>query len=108
MFGYGHYDLAVNALADHLAGRDYVCGPRFNAADVYVGSAVMWGTQFGTLPKLDAFVAYGERLGQRGAYQRGKDEDNRLISEMQDAGEERRDGSRQASASYRALRPLHP
>ena len=24
MFGYGHYDLAVNTLADHLAGRDYV------------------------------------------------------------------------------------
>ena len=46
----------------------------------------MWGTQFGTLPKLDAFVAYAERLGQRDAYRRGKDEDNRLIAEMQAAG----------------------
>ena len=86
MFGYGHYDLAVNTLASHLAGRDYVCGARFTAADVYVGSAVMWGTQFGTLPKLDVFVAYAERLGQREAYKRGKEEDNRLISEMQAAG----------------------
>ena len=86
MFGYGHYDLAVNTLAGHLAGRDYVCGSRFTAADVYVGSAVMWGTQFGTLPKLDVFVAYAERLGQREAYRRGKEEDNRLISEMQAAG----------------------
>ena len=86
MFGYGHYDLAVNTLAGHLAGRDYVCGPRFTAADVYVGSAVMWGTQFGSLPKLDVFVAYAERLGQREAYRRGKEEDNRLISEMQAAG----------------------
>ena len=86
MFGYGHYDLAVNTLADHLAGRDYVCGSRFNAADVYVGSAVMWGTQFGTLPKLDSFVAYAERLSQRDAYRRGKEEDNRLIAEMQAAG----------------------
>ena len=86
MFGYGHYDLAVNTLADHLARRDYVCGPRFNAADVYVGSAVMWGTQFGTLPKLDSFVAYADRLARREAYRRGKEEDNRLISEMQAAG----------------------
>jgi glutathione S-transferase len=86
MFGFGHYDLAVNTLADHLADRDYVCGSRFTAADVYVGSAVMWGTQFGTLPTLDPFTAYAERLSQREAYRRGKDEDNRLISEMQAAG----------------------
>ena len=58
MFGYGNYDLAVNALASHLAQHEYVCGSRFNAADVYVGSAVLWGTQFGTLPKLEPFLAY--------------------------------------------------
>ena len=86
MFGYGNYDLAVNTLADHFAGRDYVCGSRFTAADVYAGSAVMWGTQFGTLPKLGSFAAYAERLSQREAYQRGKQEDNRLIAEMQAAG----------------------
>lgn len=86
MFGYGHYDLAVNTLSDHLASRPYVCGSRFTAADVYVGSAVMWGTQFGTLPKLDSFMAYGERLSQREAYRRGKDEDNQLIAEIQAAG----------------------
>jgi len=86
MFGYGNYDLAVNTFANHLAGRSYVCGERFNAADVYVGSAVMWGTQFGTLPKLEPFIAYAERLGQRDAYKRGKDEDNQLIAEIQAAG----------------------
>ena len=86
MFGFGHYDLAVNTLANHLIGRDYVCGSRFTAADVYLGSAVMWGIQFGTLPKLDPFTAYGERLARREAYQRGKAEDNQLIAEMQTAG----------------------
>jgi len=86
MFGYGNYDLAVNTLADHLAGRDYVCGSRFTAADVYVGSAVLWGVQFGTLPKLDSFSAYADRISQREAYRRGKDEDNQLIAEMQAAG----------------------
>ena len=85
MAGYGNYDLAVNALAGHLAGREFVCGSRFTAADVYVGSSVMWGTQFGTLPALDAFTAYAKRLAARDAYKRGKEIDNQLIAEMQAA-----------------------
>ncbi len=83
MFGYGNYDLAVNTLADYLTRRDYVCGDRFTAADVYVGSQVMWGTQFGTLPSLAPFLAYGERLSDREAYQRAKGIDGQLIAEMQ-------------------------
>ena len=83
MFGYGNYDLAVHTLADHFAGNDYVCGSRFTAADVYVGSQVLWGVQFGTLPRLDPLVAYADRLGQRDPYVRAKAEDNRLIAEMQ-------------------------
>ena len=85
MFGYGSYDLAVNTLADHLARRDYVCGNRFTAADVYVGSQVMWGTQFGTLPSLEPFLDYGTRLSGREAYQRAKTIDGKLIAEMQAA-----------------------
>lgn len=82
MFGYGNYDLAVNTLAGHLEGRDYVCGSRFNAADVYVGSGVLWGLQFGTLPTLDSFTAYADRLAARDAYKRAKDIDYALIAEM--------------------------
>ena len=83
MFGYGSYDLAVNTLADHCAGNAFVCGDRFTAADVYVGSQVLWGTQFGTLPSLPPFLAYGERLASREAYQRAKEIDGKLIAEMQ-------------------------
>ena len=83
--GFGDVGRTVKTLADHLADRDYLCGSRFTAADVYVGSHVMWGMQFGTLPSLDSFVAYGERLSARDAYQRGKAEDMRLIAEMQPA-----------------------
>jgi glutathione S-transferase len=86
MFGYGSYDLAVNTLAEHVEGRDFICGPRFTAADVYVGSAVLWGVQFGTLPKLNSFVAYADRLSERDAYKRAKDIDNKLIAEMQPVG----------------------
>jgi glutathione S-transferase len=46
----------------------------------------MWGVQFGTLPKLDSFVAYADRLSRREAYKRGKDIDNQLIAEIQAAG----------------------
>ena len=83
--GFGDVGRTVKTLADHLADRDYLCGSRFTAADVYVGSHVMWGMQFGTLPSLDSFVAYGERLSARDAYKRGKAEDMRLIAEMQPA-----------------------
>ena len=85
MFGYGSYDLAVNTLAGHLASSDYVCGDRFTAADVYVGSQVMWGTQFATLPSFPSFLDYGARLSGRAAYKRGKDIDGKLIAELQAA-----------------------
>ena len=83
MFGYGSYDQALDTLAAHLAANDYVCGSRFTAADVYVGSQVLWGTQFGTMTKLDPFMAYADRLTAREAYQRGKAIDMQLIAAMQ-------------------------
>lgn len=83
MVGYGSYDHVVETLAGHLEGRYYVCGNRFTGADIYVGSQVIWGTDFGTLPKHPAFEAYAERLKARPAYQVAKDIDNQLIAEMQ-------------------------
>ena len=70
MVGYGTYDGMVEGLDKLLSGRDYVAGERFSAADLYLGSQLNWGTQFGTLPKLDSFVAYVERLTARDAYKR--------------------------------------
>ena len=52
-------------------------------ADVYVGSAVDWGLQFGTIPTRGSLTAYAERIRQREAYQAGKAIDNALIAEMQ-------------------------
>lgn len=81
MLGYGSYELAVETLAGWLADRDYVCGDRFTAADVYVGAQVDWGQAFGTLPAHPVFAAYAERLRARPAYQRGKAIDNELIAQ---------------------------
>ena len=85
MVGYGNYARVVDVLDRMLGSRDYATGDRFTACDVYLGSQIMWGTQFGTLPVRDSFVGYGARLSARAAYKRGKAEDTRLIAEMQPA-----------------------
>ena len=82
MAGYGNLDNAVAALEGALTGRDYICGDRFTAADVYVGSQVDWGLQFGTLPSLPAFEAYAARLREREAYKRAKAIDTALMPEQ--------------------------
>ena len=68
MAGYGNFDLMVDVLEKGVAAKPWIAGDRFTAADVYVGSQVAWGVQFGTLPKRDAFTAYVERLTARPAY----------------------------------------
>lgn len=83
MAGYGSYDKAVAALEGALDGKDYICGSRFTAADVYVGSQVDWGLQFGSLPTRPAFEAYAARLRARPAYQAAKAIDGALIAEIQ-------------------------
>jgi glutathione S-transferase len=70
MVGYGDYDRVVGVLEAAVAAHDFIAGDRFTAADVYVGSQVIWGTQFGSLPKRDAFDAYIARLVARDAYVR--------------------------------------
>ncbi len=85
MVGYGSFDQVVDVLEKLFDERDYACGDRFTACDVYLGSQIMWGIGFATLPKRPSFLAYAERLGKRDAYCRGKDIDNRLIAEIQPA-----------------------
>lgn len=83
MLGYGSFDKMVEVLDGHFRDHEFVCGNRFTIADVYVGSQVLWGLQFGSLTTTDAFTAYAARLSSRDAYTRAKAEDMRLIAEMQ-------------------------
>lgn len=83
MFGYGNYDTAIDVIDKLFASRDYVCGDRFTAADVYVGSAVMWGTQFGTMPQRDSFAAYVDRIKGREAFLRAGQKDDEAQAQMQ-------------------------
>jgi glutathione S-transferase len=63
-----------------------VAGPGFTAADVYVGSHLIWGMQFGTLPKRPEFEDYAARLVQRPAYAAAKAIDEALGQALQAKG----------------------
>jgi glutathione S-transferase len=82
MFGYGNYDRVVAILDELLSLRDFVCGDRFTAADVYVGSQIMFPMQFGMLPERDAFSRYRDRLQAREAYKRATDIDEKVIADL--------------------------
>lgn len=85
MFGYGSYDQAVDTIERAVLAHPYIAGDRFTAADVYVGAAVGWGVQFGTLPKRDAFTDYFARLSSRDAYRRATAKDDALMPAQQPA-----------------------
>ncbi len=80
MAGYGHFDLAASVFAEAVGRHAYIAGDRFTAADVYVGSAAMWYTQFGLLPKSEPVMAYIARLAERPAYVRAGRIDDALIA----------------------------
>jgi glutathione S-transferase len=83
MFGYGNTDRVIQVLDDLFSANDYVCGGRFTAADVYVGSQIMFPLQFGMLPERDSFLRYRDRLQARDAYKRATQIDEEIIAEMQ-------------------------
>ena len=81
MVGFGSLERVLDTLDGHFLKRDFVCGPRFTMADVYVGSQIDWGLTFGSIPPREAFVAYAERIQARPAYKAAKAIDNALIQE---------------------------
>lgn len=82
MAGYGNFEHTVETLAHAVSRSNYVAGDRFSAADVYVGSHVGWGLEFGTLPKRTEFVLYFNRLKDRPAYKRANDLDDELTKQL--------------------------
>ena len=80
MVGYATFAKAVDTLEVAVSESDYIAGERFTAADVYVGSAVGWFTQFGLLDKRPAFARYLERVEARPALTRARAIDDALIA----------------------------
>jgi len=86
MIGYGSYATVLDTLEQALAGRDFIAADRFTAADVYVGSHLQWGLQFGSIEKRPVFAAYAARLAERPAAQRANALDDAAAAQMTPAG----------------------
>jgi glutathione S-transferase len=79
MIGYGNYELTLSAIDQLLSESDYVCGDRFTAADVYLGSQIDWGLMFKTITPTPSFEAYAERMRARPDYKKAKAIDAALM-----------------------------
>jgi glutathione S-transferase len=77
--GYGSLEAVLNALEGAVSRGDYLVGNRFSAADLYVGSQLGWGMQFGTIEKRPAFERYAARINSRPAAIRAREIDDALL-----------------------------
>ena len=81
MLGFGCLDDTLNAVEAALADGPWICDEQFTAADVYLGSQVLWGMQFGTMEKRPVFEQYAQRCRARPAWQRADAINNRQMPE---------------------------
>ncbi|MDN5786548.1 glutathione S-transferase family protein [Pseudorhodobacter sp.] len=77
--GYGNFDQTMQALDTAVSKTKFIAGDRFSAADVYVGSQIGWGLQFGTIPETEALRSYWNRIKDRPARLRADAADDALI-----------------------------
>lgn len=83
MAGFGSFELTLDAVDGWLSTHDYAAGRRFTMADVYLGSQIVWGLGFGSIPSRPSFQAYAQRLVTRPAHVEAKAIDDALIKEAQ-------------------------
>jgi glutathione S-transferase len=81
MMGYGRFETVIDVLEQAVSRAEYVVGESFTAADVYLGSALGFGMQFGMIEKRPAFERYCQRLSARPAAQRAKEIDDGLAAQ---------------------------
>ena len=83
MAGFGSLADTLDPLATAVRDREFIAGDSFSAADVYTGSQIGWGMQFGSIDKRPAFTAYWERISGRPAAVRAREIDDGLIAAAQ-------------------------
>lgn len=76
MVGYRNFATVLDVLESLVAGREYIVGDSFTAADVYLGSQIGFGLAFGTMEKRPAFETYWAGVSDRPAYKRASEIDN--------------------------------
>lgn len=80
--GYGDYDTTIETVARAVAKSPHVLGEQFSAADVILGSHVIWGMMMKGLPERAEFTAYARRLQARPAWQRTLAKNQALHAEL--------------------------
>jgi len=83
MAGYGSFAAVMDTLEGVLSRDGYLVGDGFTAADLYLGSHIGWGMEFGTIERRPAFERYWQRLDARPAALRAKAIDDALMAERQ-------------------------
>jgi len=68
--GWGDYDRAMSALESAIRPDAWLTGTDFTVADLYVGSNLRFGMQFGMIDKRRAFVDFSDRACGRPAFAR--------------------------------------
>ena len=76
MSGYGSFERVIAVLEDAVSRGPYLVGDAFTAADLYVGSHLGFGLQFGMIAKRPAFEQYVAQLQARPAAVRAKQIDD--------------------------------
>jgi glutathione S-transferase len=79
MVGYGSQAEVLDVLEKAVTQNEYLLGGRFTAADVYLGSHIGWGLQFGSMEARPGFAEYVARIQNREAAKRANELDNALM-----------------------------
>jgi glutathione S-transferase len=84
--GYGSYEDTMSTLEKALAPGPFILGERFSAADVYVGSQLMWGLQVKAIEARPAFQKYIGLLMERPALKRVMAQNEQYVKQLQPSG----------------------
>ncbi len=68
--GWGDYDTMLQTLEDGLGQSTWILGENFTAADVMLGSSVVFMRLFGILPDSERLSAYADRCLARPGYRK--------------------------------------
>lgn len=69
-FGWGDYDRAMNALEAAIQPGAWLTGSEFTVADLYIGSSLRFGMQFGMIDRRQSFADFAARACARPAFDR--------------------------------------
>ena len=81
-YSFGSFEDVIRNLDAKLTAQPYAVGSSFTAADTQLASSLGFTMNIlQVVPKLPAFLAYLERVGERPAFKRSQELDNQLVQQ---------------------------